>query len=148
MVETLVVLSLLGLMYLLVGPRLSTIREQSSLRAARQELSSAIAMARAAALQKGKTATLTLSPISASVSVMSGLTGTPVHIYGPLHFDRQLNTTLSAVNGAAMVVSFDARGLLTPMPVGISRYRLTSGTRADTVCVSPAGIILPKDCAL
>lgn len=148
MIETLVVLSVLGLMYVLVGPRLSAIREQSSLRAARQELSSAIAMARAAALQKGKTATLTMSPISASVSVLSGLTGNPVQIYGPLLFNQQLNSTLSALDGAAMTVSFDARGLVTPMPAGISRYRLTSGTRADTICVSPAGIILPKDCQL
>lgn len=148
MIETLVVLSVLGLMYVLVGPRLSAIREQSSLRAARQELSSAIAMARAAALQKGKTATLTMSPISASVSVLSGLTGNPVQIYGPLLFNRELNSTLSALDGAAMTVSFDARGLVTPMPAGISRYRLTSGTRADTICVSPAGIILPRDCQL
>jgi type II secretory pathway pseudopilin PulG len=148
LIETLVVVSILGLMYVLVGPRLSSFREQSSLRAARQELSSAFAMARAAALQKGKTATLTMSPISASVSVLSGLTGNPVQIYGPLQFDKELNSTLSALNGAAMTVSFDARGLVTPAPAGISRYRLVSGTRADTVCISPAGIILPKDCAL
>jgi Tfp pilus assembly protein FimT len=148
MLEIMVVVSVLGLMYLLVGPRISAVQEQNSLRAARQQLSSAFATARAAALQKGKTATLTMSPISASVSVLSGLTGNPVLIYGPLRFDKELNSTLSALNGAAMTVSFDARGLVTPIPVGISRYRLTSGTRADTICISPAGIILPSDCAL
>jgi Tfp pilus assembly protein FimT len=148
MIETLVVVSLLGLMYVLVGPRLSAIREQSALRASRQELSSAFAAARAAALQKGKTATLTMTSVSASVSVLSGLTGNPVQIYGPLKFDKELNATLSALNGAAMAVSFNARGLLSPMPAGISRYRLSSGTRADTICISPAGIILPRDCQL
>jgi len=148
LVETLVVLSLMGVMYVLVAPRLTEIRSQSSLRAARQELSSAFAAARAAALQKGKTSTLTMSPISATVSVLSGLTGNPVQIYGPLLFNKELNSSLSAINGAPMTVSFDARGLVTPMPAGISRYRLANGTRADTICISPAGIILPRDCEL
>jgi prepilin-type N-terminal cleavage/methylation domain-containing protein len=148
LIEVLVVLSIMGLMYVLVAPRISAVREQSSLRAARQELSSAFAMARASALQKGKTATLTMSSISASVSVNSGLTGQPVQIYGPLMFNKELNSSLSAVNGAPMTVSFDARGLVTPMALGISRYRIATGTRADTICISPAGIILPKDCQL
>jgi len=148
LIEILVVVSLIGLMYVLAEPRLTEIRARSSLRAARQELSSAFAAARAAALQKGKTATLTMSPISASVSVLSGLTGNPVQIYGPLLFNKELNSSLSAINGAPMTVSFDARGLVTPMPAGISRYRLANGTRADTICISPAGIILPRDCQL
>jgi type II secretory pathway pseudopilin PulG len=147
MIEVLLVIAIIGITLTFASPRISEIRSRNSLRGARNVLSSAFAAARASALQKGKTSTLTLTATSASVSVLSGLNGNPVVILGPLRFDKDLGSSLSAVSGA-MTVSFDARGLVTPMPAGISKYRLANGIYADTVCISPAGIILSKTCSL
>jgi len=147
MIEVLLVIAIIGITLTFASPRIGEIRARSSLRAARQVLSSAFAAARASALQKGKTSTLTLTSTSASVSVLSGLSGNAVTILGPLRFDKDLGSSLTAVSGG-MTVSFDARGLVTPMPATISKYRLANGIYADTVCISPAGIILPKTCAL
>lgn len=148
MVEVLLVIAIIGITLTFASPRIAEIRARSSLRGSRQLLSSAFAAARAAALQKGKTSTLTLTASSATVSVLSGLTGNAVTILGPLRFDKGLSSSLSAVGGASMTVSFDARGVVTPMPASISKYRLANGVYADTVCISPAGIILPKTCQL
>lgn len=148
MIEIFVVIAILAVIYVMIGPRIAELRSRSSLRAARQELSSAIAAARAAALQKGKTATLTLASNTATVTVLSGLAGGSVQILGPIRFDKTLNSTLTALSGAPTSIAFDARGLVSPVPTGISKYRLANGVYADTVCVSAAGIILPRGCTL
>jgi len=148
LIEVLLVIGILGVMTVLISPRISGLRSQSALRATRQEVASAFAAARAAALQKGKTATLTLTSTSASVSVMSGLAGNPVQVFGPLRFNTALNSSLTAINTAPMTISFDARGLLTPTPAGISKYRITNGIYTDSLCISAAGIILSRACEL
>lgn len=143
------VIGILAVLYVMTGPKVAELRSRSSLRAARQELSSAFASARAAALQKGKTATLRLGGDSAVVTVLSGLAGTSVTVFGPIKFNRELNSTLSALSGAPMTVSFDARGLMTPVLDGvINKYRLSNGIYADTVCISAIGIIMPRTCQL
>lgn len=147
--EVMVVVSILGIMFMIAGPRITEVRSKSQLRAARQELISAFAAARTAALQKGKVSTLTLTSTTASVSVLSGLAGTAVDVYS-VGFNRDLNSSLSGIGGTPMTISFDARGLVssaTPI-VGTGMYRLLSGTTADTLCVSSSGVILPRSCSL
>ncbi|HYW30645.1 MAG TPA: type II secretion system protein [Gemmatimonas sp.] len=148
LIEALMVITILGLMYLMVMPRITDSRSSTSLRAASQELRSAFAAARAAALQKGKVATLTLTSTTARVNVLSGLNGTDIIVYGPIRFDRELNSSLSSIASAPMTVSFDPRGLMTPIPVAAYKYKLTNGTKADTVCISTAGVILSRSCTL
>lgn len=149
MIEIFIVIGILAVLYAMTGPKVAELRSRSALRAARQELSSAFASARAAALQKGKTATLTLGGDSAIVTVLSGLAGTSVTVFGPIKFNLELNSSLTALSGAPTTVSFDARGLMTPVVAGVTnKYRLSNGIYADTVCISAVGIILPRTCAL
>ncbi|MES2524181.1 MAG: type II secretion system protein [Gemmatimonadota bacterium] len=148
MIEALMVITVLGIVYLMVIPRISEIKSTSSLRAARQELTSAFAAARAAALQKGKNSTLTLTSGTATVSVFSGLNSTNITVLGPIGFGKELGTSLAAVGGSPLTVSFDARGLVTPVPAGVYKYRLVNGAKSDTVCISAAGVILSKTCQL
>lgn len=150
MIEILMVVAVLAIMYMIAIPKIGEIRSRSSLRAARQELASAFAAARAAALQKGKTSTLTLASNAATVTVLSGLAGTSVQVYGPVRLDKDLNSTLTALSSAPTTIQFDARGLITPVPVGVTayKYRLSTSTYSDTLCISPAGIIMPRGCAL
>ncbi len=146
--EVLVVITIVGVLYMVVSPRIADVRSRASLRAARQELVSAFAAARSSAMQKGKPSTLTLTSSTATVSVLSGLAGTAVQIYS-VGFDKGLNSSLSGVAGSPMTVSFDAHGLLTGVVAGSTqKYRLLNGTVADTLCISAAGVILSRSCQL
>ncbi len=148
LVEVLLVVVILGLMMAMALPRITEMKSKSSLRAARQGLSSLFATARAAAVQKGKVATLTMSGTTASVVVLSGLQGQPVTIMGPVRFDQQFGATLAALSAAPMSIRYDARGLVTPSSVAITRYRLNVGTYSDTVCVNGVGLVMLKGCDL
>lgn len=146
--ELLIVVAIAGTLFALAVPKIAGARDGAAKRAARQELSAAFAATRAAALQKGKTATLTLTSTSATVAVLSGMAATSTTVYGPIRFNTTLNATIEAMGGSPTSISYNARGLLTPTPAGTLRYKVTVGTQRDTVCLSPAGIILPKGCSL
>ena len=129
-------------------PNVFMARDTASRRAARQELAAAFAAARAAALQKGKLATLTLTTNSATVSVLSGIAGTAVTVLGPVQFNTSLMARIDALDGAPTTIQFNARGMMTPTPATTQLYQVSVGMLKDTVCISPAGIILPKGCQL
>ena len=146
--EVLVVIAIVGVLYMVASPRIADVRSRSSLRAARQELTSAFASARTSAMQKGKPSTLTLTATSAVVSVLSGLNGVGVEVYS-VDFSRDLNSSLTGLAGSPMTVSYDAHGLLTGVPANSTqKYRLLNGTAADTLCISAAGVILSRTCQL
>ena len=148
MIEVLLVVGVAAIMFAMVVPRFETISTSSSMRAARQELIAVFAAARAAALQKGKISTLTLNGSSASVSVQSGLNGTVVNVLGPVKLDTEFGVALTALSGSPATLNFDARGMLTPTPASNLKYRLSTASSSDTLCISPAGIIMPKGCQL
>ncbi len=150
MIEVLLVVGVAAIMFAMVVPRMTTLTTSSSLRAARQQLSAAFAAARAAALQKGKTSTLTISGSSARVTVLSGLNGTVVSVFGPIKLDTEFGVTLTALSSSPVTLNFDARGQLTPTPAAalVYKYKLSIASASDTLCISPAGIIMPKGCQL
>jgi len=150
MIELLIVVVTLAVLFATVAPRVTTIRESSTLRAGRQQLASAFSAARAAALHKGRPSALIINGNEITVRVRSGLTNSNVRVYGPLRFDVSLGITLEQLGGAPDSVAYNARGMLSN-DVGFDqplRYRLTYGTKSDTLCVSAAGLILPKGCTL
>ena len=148
MSELLIVAAIAGLVFMLAVPKIAVIRDGAGKRAARQQLVAAFAATRAAALQKGKSATLTLTSSTAKVTVLSGLAGAEVTTWGPIAFQSTLNATIAPLNGASNTISYNARGMLTPTPAGTLQYQLTVGTTKDTVCISTTGIIMPKGCKL
>lgn len=148
LVELLMVVAVAAIMFALAVPKFSAASNGASRRAARQELVAAFAATRAAALQKGKTATLTLTSSSATVSVLSGLNGTAVTVFGPIRFNTTLHATIEPLGGASSTISYNARGMLTPQSVATQMYRINVGALRDTVCISPAGIIIPRGCQL
>jgi type II secretory pathway pseudopilin PulG len=151
MIELLLVVGTLAIVFALAAPRMTTIRESSTLRAGHQQLASAFAAARAAALQKGKTSTLTLSGNVATVTVLSGLAGTSVTVFGPIRLYQSLGVALEPLEGAPTVVNYNGRGMMTNVMVEdeeVFRYRLRYGTKLDTLCISTAGLILSKSCTL
>lgn len=148
MIEVLLVVGVAAIMFAMVVPRMTTIKTSSSMRAARQELSAAFAAARAAALQKGKTSTLIIDGSSARVTVLSGLNGTVVSVFGPIKLDTEFGVVLTPLSSSPVSINFDARGQLTPTPASVLKYKLSMASSSDTLCISPAGIIMPKGCQL
>ncbi len=148
LVEMLMVVSITGLVTALVLPSIAATRDSSGRRAAHQVFEGALAATRAAALQKGKTATLTLASNSATVTVLSGVANTAVSVLGPIRFPSAFNATIEALNGSTTTIAYNARGLLTPTPAGTLSYRVRVGSNQDTVCVTVTGLIMPRGCKL
>lgn len=148
LIELLIVIAILCVVYLRLIPIVSEIKARSALRATRQQLISAVAAARNAALQKGRLATLTLSSTGASVTVLNASTGTASTILGPLSFNAQYGTLLNALSSAPTTVTFDPRGLVTPAAASISKYQISISQWADTVCMSGSGMVLRRGCQL
>lgn len=148
MIEVLIAVAIVAILVAVVVPKIGEISAKAALRSARMELTTAFAAGRSAAFQKGKTATLTLASNTANVTVLSGLNANAVQVFGPIRFNSAFKVTVSAIASAPTTVFFDARGLVTPAVAGISKYQLVRGTYADTVCISAAGIILPRSCQL
>lgn len=145
MVEVLLVVAILAALFALTAPRFTVVRDQSAARAARLQLGSAFAAARAAAVQKGKPATVTIDGTDVTVTVLSGLEGAQVRVLGPMRFNGTTNALLTSVSGVTEIV-YDPRGMVTPALDGILRFALTAGSASDTLCISASGLVLPKDC--
>jgi type II secretory pathway pseudopilin PulG len=148
LVQLLMVVALMGAILFQLIPTIRDLKVRSALRAARMELVAAFSAAQEAALQKGKVATLTISGNTLSVTALSGLTGNSVPVLGPLRFDADFGATITPLTPAPATLTFDARGLITPATTTTSSYVLTVQNRADTVCVTGGGLVLPKGCVL
>ena len=148
MSELLIVVAIAAIVFMLAIPKIAVSRDSAGRRAARSQLVAAFAATRSAALQKGKTASLALTSGTATVTVLTGLAGTSFTTWGPIEFTSTLGATIEPLGGSATTISYNARGMLTPTPVGTLMYRLTVGAEKDTVCISTAGIIMPKGCKL
>jgi prepilin-type N-terminal cleavage/methylation domain-containing protein len=148
LIELMIVIALLGVLAAMVVPGINDLRARSGLRSARSLVLSSLSAARTAAIQKGKTASLTIANSTITVTAMSGLRATSVQIHGPVNLSRTTGAVLSPLNGSPTELVYDARGLATPVRASISRYELRLGSRADTVCVSGAGTIMPRGCVL
>ena len=148
MIEAIMVVVISGIIFAIAGPRVTEANERAALRASRQVLQSAFAAARAAAIQKGQVATLTLTGTTATVTVLSGLNSEEVRVLGPLSFDESLGTTVTPLGGAPSTVTYDVRGMASPRLDMITRYEISRPTYKDTVCVTETGFLLRKDCQL
>ncbi|AMW04086.1 hypothetical protein GEMMAAP_03025 [Gemmatimonas phototrophica] len=142
------VIAVLAVVASMVVPSISELRERSGLRAAREQFVSALAAARAASVQKGKTASVTLSNSTIVVSATTGLSAQSLQIYGPLRLERTTGAMLTPLSGAPTTIVYDARGLITPTTTSVARYQLQIGTLADTVCLTGAGTVMAKGCVL
>ena len=148
LIEMLMALVVLGLLAAITTPGIGRIRDSAALRAGRQQVVAALGAARSAAVQKGKTSTLTLTGSSLSVAVPSGAADTPVTVLGPLDLSSQFRMIVTPGGTTPSTLSFNARGLVTPTPSATLVYRLEVNAARDSVCVSAAGVIMPRGCTL
>ena len=91
---------------------------------------------------------ITVPKITDGVAVVNGLTATLTSVVRPQSFSSTFGTNLASVGTAPTSITFDARGLVTPVRATISKYQISLGSYADTVCVSGAGFVLRRGCRL
>lgn len=146
--EVLMVVAIMGTLFVITVPKITELKARTTMRASRETLASAFATARGVAMQKGKRSTLTLSGNTVGVSVLSGLTATLTTVIRPQSFNSTFGTNVTAIGDAPTTITFDARGLVTPVRATIAKYRISLGSYSDTVCVSGAGVVLRRGCRL
>ena len=141
----LIVVSIIGLLTLFALPKFSGLVERNQLSAAREELSAAIATARAAAVQKGRTATLFLSGNQMWVTVVTSNAGATTTIVPMKSFTSLYKVSVTATEPS---ITFDMRGFANPRLSTTGKFVITGASRKDSVCITTAGQIMPRSCSL
>ena len=139
LIEMMVVFAVIAIMVAVATPRIRTLRDRSNLRAARDEVATAFALARSAAVQKGITATITLSNNTVSVVNSSGQT-----VLAPRKLNELYGASLQPA-AADQTITFDARGFATNRASQTS-YGLSVGSLSATVCISKLGLVTKMGC--
>jgi Tfp pilus assembly protein FimT len=142
----LIVVVIVGGLALFSLPKFSGLTERSNIAAARQQVTAAIATARAAAIQKGSSATVRIVGDSLSVTVVNagGVGTTTVIAPKPLH--DLYGVVLSHKNLVDTTITFDTRGFARLGATAI--IHLAKGARRDSVCLTISGQIMPRGCSL
>jgi Tfp pilus assembly protein FimT len=127
-------------------PKFAVLQERSRLTSARQELEAAIATARAAAIQQGRTARVRFYSNQVQVLAVSSSSGTTTTVMPAMPLDSVYGVTLSASDTA---IVFDSRGFASPRLGATGVFTLIGkNARRDSVCVTTAGQIMPRKCSL
>jgi type IV fimbrial biogenesis protein FimT len=143
--EMIIVVGVVGLLTIISLPRFSGLVERNRLSAAREELTAAIATARAAAVQKGRTATMFVSGNQMWVTVVNSGSGTTTTVVPVKNFSSLYNVSVAATEPS---ITFDMRGFLTPRLALPGVFRIVGASRRDSVCITSAGQIMPRSCSL
>lgn len=147
MVELMIVITITSSLALLAAPRFKALRERSALRSSRQQIEAMIATARAAAIQKGRSATFYVNGQAVGVRVVVNDAGSTVNLVAPTRLDSLHGVTLTLGGSADTAIVFSPRGYATPRLGGTVVYTLQIGSRRDSTCVPSIGHILGQACA-
>jgi prepilin-type N-terminal cleavage/methylation domain-containing protein len=143
--EMLVVVVMVGALTLITLPKFSGLVERNQLSAAREEIAAAIATARAAAVQKGRTATIRFSGNTMWVTVVNSGSGTSSTIVPAKSFASLYKVSVAATD---TMITYDMRGFTAPRLAAKGVFRITGASRRDSVCITTAGQIMPRSCSL
>jgi Tfp pilus assembly protein FimT len=139
----LIVVSIVGLLTLFAVPKFSGLVERNKLTAAREELTSAIATARAAAIQKGRTATVFLSGNQMWATVVTTNAGATATIVPVKSFGTLYNVSVTSTDAS---ITFDMRGFATVYSGG--KFTIVGASKRDSLCLTAGGQIMPRSCSL
>ena len=141
LIEMMVVVAMISIMVAIAAPRVRTIRDRSNLRAARDEVATALSVARSAAVQKGTVATFIVRHDTVRVALNKGLGQV---MLPPRALDVLYGVELKPAD-ADTAMTFDSRGFV-PDRTGPVTYYLTVAGLKDSLCVSRLGIVTKKGC--
>jgi prepilin-type N-terminal cleavage/methylation domain-containing protein len=135
--EMMVVVVISGILLSIALPKTKTLRDKSSVRAAKQQVASYLAIARASAIRRSQPAQFYL--VNNKVWATYGST-TRTSVGGSVQLDvlRGVAVTLSGATANDSVI-YDSRGIGT---LSASRtYKITKNSSSDSLCVSKLGLI-------
>ena len=146
--EMLIVVSIMALMATFALPKFRGLAERNRLTSAREELAAAIATARAAAVQKGRTATLVLTGNQMWVTVVTNNAGSTTTIVPVKSFSSLYNVSVSPKDAALTSITFDMRGFATPRLSSTGIFRINGASKKDSLCTTTAGQLMPRSCSV
>jgi prepilin-type N-terminal cleavage/methylation domain-containing protein len=141
--ELLIVVVMVGALTLFALPKFSGLVERNKLQAARDEITAALATARAAAVQKGRTSTLRIVGNQIRVTVVTDDAGTTMTVIPAKNLRALYNVTLTPDDST---ISYDMRGYARLGAKSV--FRIVGGSKRDSVCITAAGQIMPRGCSL
>ena len=146
LLEMLIVFVLVGVLSMIAWPRMGQMRETYRIQSAKQQVMAAITTARAAAVQKGRTARFRVSGNVISAVVSTGAVDSSF-VVQPKNLLQEFAVSLVPGNPGDTLVTWEARGFgrVSPAPL---RLIIQGATKADTVCVGALGQLMPRGCAL
>lgn len=140
LVELLFVFLVIGVIAAIGVPKFDYLRTSSRVRSARDQVSISLATARAAAIQRGRPARLTVLQ-SKLVLEAQDSSGNWVKLRQPVDLKENLGVLVTAT---LPDVTYNSRGFAR-VPGG-QKYVLMAGDQTDSVCVSGLGIVMRRGC--
>lgn len=137
-IEMAIVAVMIGLMAAIAFPRFSALRESGELNAAKRQLITQLGAARAAAVQRGRTAQLHTD--GTEIWLTADIGGAQTEIARRARVYEQFDVKVEASDSP---ITFDSRGLATSLPVTGGKFLLHRAERSDSVCVTRVGTIVP-----
>ena len=146
LLELLIVFVLVGILSMIAWPRMGQMRETYRIQSAKQQVMAAITTARAAAVQKGRTARFRVGGNVMSAVVRTSASDS-AFVVRPRNMLQEFAVTIVPGNPADTLVTWEARGFgrVSPAPL---RLIIQGATKADTVCVGAIGQLMPRGCSL
>ena len=143
--ELLIVVVMVGALTLFALPKFSGLVARNKLQAARDEITAALATARASAIQKGRMSTMRIINNSLRVTVVTDDAGTTMTVIPLKNMMTLYNVSLAATDS---VVHYDMRGFANPRLGATGVFYILGGGKRDSVCITVAGQIMPRGCSL
>ena len=137
-IEMAIVAALIGLLAAMAFPKFSALRESAGLTAAKRQLITQLGAARAAAVQRNRA--VALHTDGAEIWLTTDVGGVNTEIARRSRPYEQFDVT---VEPSVDPITFDPRGIATGLPVAGAKYLLYRSDRADSVCVTRFGVIVP-----
>lgn len=148
LVELLIVMVVVTLLTLMSFPKFGALRERSRITTAMQRLEASIAAARSAAIQKGRNAQVIISNNSVMVRVTTNAAGATATVIPAVNYNTEYGVTFSFGTPADSMLTYSARGLMTPTLPYAVKIRLQSTTRSDSICTTMVGKLMKRGCIM
>lgn len=138
MVELMIAIVVMGMIMAIGAPKLASIRDNSSVRSATQQIGAYVATARAAAIRRGMRANFKTRADTMWIEIQQP--GGPEVIAPPIPLGATFNVQLATT---ADSIVFDARGFAINLK-GTQTYVVTRASASDSICVTRLGMVSPS----
>jgi prepilin-type N-terminal cleavage/methylation domain-containing protein len=136
--ELMIVISMMSIVLAIAGPKITATMTQANVRSASVEMSRRVAMARQAAIRRGRAATFNMNEARTKAWVnVTKNDGTTVLLADTLFLDKKYGVSASATVNQ---IAYDGRGFASL--ASDQTLTVSKGSVSKAVCVTAAGFII------